>query len=676
MTVRFITPWNGYQPGDRANLSNEATLIAGGLARPDYVQDEPVSELPVMSRRGPGGGVTFAPEVEDRIVEIAAGGAAGPTEVDALLSYASPLQESALVRLKTEGFAYRVAPAGATDHDVVTAAGSKLYAMPSESGTLSLLQFGARGDGVTDDRGAILAAIDAAYRLAGATIVGAPGKVFAYSGRIKLRPGVKMDLGTGALTPAAIADKSGCRLVALDSDGGIDLVAGASLTASLRAAQASVYTGPMLDINDTKSTELAFGRNERECYFDVDMRGNRQAGSVGLRLLSAGAGGVSWVRGRAVVGEMDYSADFVTSGTGYVNENWIDIVSYGAVESLRGINGGNEISSNQLRLTVQTDSLARAMRAFTWGGVDNTIHMKVWDWTTGRVNPASGGTVGVLTEISGGNVIHGHVPRGSATGFRKNPIVDLCATAANKNIVNVRSGRFQESVDLVKQAPASVFRSSFVGDQDDSFAYATRRYSVTATGTTPPDATGLARLFDLTAATCSVAPCSDYQVVVDLGVTPGNVSGMGVIFPNAQRPDTIRIEGSTNNSTWVSLLEAGFDGDIVPPHVFRSDGLGNYRYYRLSIGVTGAPRQVQIARWWCVDLGFSRLHGPFAHIHDPKFSGSVEVLSSSGGAGFRVAGNRVVGARGAAIADATAGTEVATINAVLAAMRTHGLIAT
>lgn len=32
MTIRFIQQWNGYAAGDVATLSNEAALIAGGLA--------------------------------------------------------------------------------------------------------------------------------------------------------------------------------------------------------------------------------------------------------------------------------------------------------------------------------------------------------------------------------------------------------------------------------------------------------------------------------------------------------------------------------------------------------------------------------------------------------------------------------------------------------------------
>ena len=49
---------------------------------------------------------------------------------------------------------------------------------------------------------------------------------------------------------------------------------------------------------------------------------------------------------------------------------------------------------------------------------------------------------------------------------------------------------------------------------------------------------------------------------------------------------------------------------------------------------------------------------------------------SFGSAQLQISGTKVVGAQGAAIADATAGTAVAQFNTLLAALRTHGLIAT
>jgi hypothetical protein len=63
-------------------------------------------------------------------------------------------------------------------------------------------------------------------------------------------------------------------------------------------------------------------------------------------------------------------------------------------------------------------------------------------------------------------------------------------------------------------------------------------------------------------------------------------------------------------------------------------------------------------------------------------AGGVEIQrNTSAGVDIRTGdllrgGTKVVGAQGAAIADAAGGTEITTINAILARLRAHGLIAT
>lgn len=58
------------------------------------------------------------------------------------------------------GFAYEVADPSATDNDLITAGGVKLYALPSADGSINVMQFGAVGDDVTDDWPAFNAAIN------------------------------------------------------------------------------------------------------------------------------------------------------------------------------------------------------------------------------------------------------------------------------------------------------------------------------------------------------------------------------------------------------------------------------------------------------------------------------------------------------------------------------------
>ena len=55
MTIRFLTAWNGYSAGDVATLSNEAALIAGGIARLSSVVDGPflgAGNIPTLDREG------------------------------------------------------------------------------------------------------------------------------------------------------------------------------------------------------------------------------------------------------------------------------------------------------------------------------------------------------------------------------------------------------------------------------------------------------------------------------------------------------------------------------------------------------------------------------------------------------------------------------------------------
>ena len=64
-----------------------------------------------------------------------------------------------VVQTAAEGFSYSVAASGASDHDVTTAGGVKLYVLPNEDG-YSVKAFGAKGDGTTNDTAAIQKAIN------------------------------------------------------------------------------------------------------------------------------------------------------------------------------------------------------------------------------------------------------------------------------------------------------------------------------------------------------------------------------------------------------------------------------------------------------------------------------------------------------------------------------------
>lgn len=82
----------------------------------------------------------------------------------ALVAETQTIPEGTAIETIAEGFRFEVAASGATDHHVTTAGGVKLYVTPV-NGRLSVLAFGASGDGVTNDAPAFQAALDAAAAL-------------------------------------------------------------------------------------------------------------------------------------------------------------------------------------------------------------------------------------------------------------------------------------------------------------------------------------------------------------------------------------------------------------------------------------------------------------------------------------------------------------------------------
>ncbi len=547
---------------------------------------------------------------------------------------------------------------------------------------IAVQEFGAHGGVGNDDAVALQKAIDFAFLIGGARLVSRPGTVHYYSGRIKLRPGVRLDFGVNQQTDV-LAPDGGPYLVATSADGGVDLVSGSTCIATLRTNNAA-FVGPMLDINDQTSNELNFGRNERAAYFDVDIRGDRQPGSMGLRYYSGGAafGGVSWTNGRAVVGEMDFSATYETAGDGYVNENWLELVAYAARRAIRSIQNGHEISANRITFTVQPDP-GRAQRAIYWEGNGNFFNGKIWDWKAVNVDPAYGGTMIELSPDSAGNDFVVALGRSTGVGGGpRMPIVDFASRSSGKNSFRIIDGTTTEAVNQTRAMPASYFERTYAGDQDDSLAFANKRYTVTVAGTTPPDATSQDRLFDLSAANLNVNACVDFTVTIDMGVAPGGMMGMGVAFSVADRlPDKVKVEGSADNAAWSLILSAGYDNDPVPLHLFRDGGVGGFRYYRLTV-VCNAPKQININRWWAADAGFTRMPGAFLPVYNPLVYGPLRI---NGGDGVQVQGTKVIGARGAAVANAVAAVGAPTqaefnalvtqFNALLARVRAHGLIA-
>lgn len=484
-----------------------------------------------------------------------------------------------------------------------------------------------------------------------------------------MRPGITIDMGKGAQSAL---------LIATDATGGIEQVAGSGLRGELRATNAA-FTGPMLELDAGKSTELGFGRNDRSAWFDVGIRGNRTTGSRGLVMRDAAGSGVAWVRGHAEIGECDYGVELISEGAGYVNENWLDLSVYDAVESLRmTVASTGEVAANRIRLSAQTGANSRSGIVIRCDGRGNTIDLMSWDWTTARLNPAYDGTQVLLTANSGGNTFRGRASRAlNVSGFTKPAVVDL-APAIRQNWVLIEDQRVF-APDLRASFPNGYFNYTMTGDQDDELAFATSRWTVTTGGATPPDSFSLANLFKPDGSNSETYSCTSGTLTIDFGATQtgSDFNAIGLLFAqDTSKPQRVKIDFSTDNVSFTTVLQAGYDGGQVPNILHRVDGGGfvNFRYIRLTIECDVA-KTVRIARMFLSCHGSGKTGGAWMPKFQPTAYKQVNVVTAAVNDGFYVNGTRVVTTRQSAIANATIGTEIATINAILTALRNHGLIA-
>lgn len=509
-------------------------------------------------------------------------------------------------------------------------------------------QFGAVGDGETDDREAILRAIAFCLEKGGGVIGSTSGAKHAFSGRIRVPWGVVIDLGRSTIA---------AELHALSPYGGIELEAGGGVFAEIRA-WLDGFVGPLFEINDEKSTTF-FGRNERKTRFNVGLRANRQPGSKGILIQSGNpARGVAWVEGEFEVGEMDYPFDMVSSGQGYVNENWFWGKIYDGVESCRMlVNGTGEVSSNRLTLSFQTGANARSGINLICDGRLNWIDVKCWDWTTARLNPAYDGTQILLTAKSGGNFVTGFASRGlTTTGFTKPQVVDLAADNLRRNFVYVDDLRIKAPFER-NTSPGSTYAAQWMtGDQDDELAFAGNgRYTVTQSGVTlfgSPE-----YMFQPNGYASRAANATNAVLTVDLGASSSDFFGAGVHFQTAARkPDRVSLEFSADGTTWVTVLAAGYDGGPVPLRLHRFESnLIDVRYIRLTCE-NAVARDIDVARVFLANGGTTRKGGAFVSRFGGEFYGRPNIKDAPGAtAGLLMNGVKVIGPRATGWARDTGG---------------------
>jgi hypothetical protein len=192
--------------------------------------------------------------------------------------------------------------------------------------------------------------------------------------------------------------------------------------------------------------------------------------------------------------------------------------------------------------------------------------------------------------------------------------------------------------------------------------------------------------------TSFIAPAGGSMIYGTVGFTPGSgFGGWGLLSGGTFQMSPIACMGPI--SAKQDALGLGYAGNFTGG--LFSEGAGIVRIRNHGGGIGTAPPsdttelQISINAATQVDgISYNNTHGTFqplrwwASQHDFRIGSSVVgQITSTGmdmpnGQKYYVSGTQVVGARQAAVADATNATDVITqLNALLAKLRTHGLIA-
>ena len=585
----------------------------------------------------------------------------------------------------------------ATNAQIQTAIGAAIM-------DLNLDSFGAVGDGVTDDRGAILSAIAAAHAAGGGRVRATAGKEYAFTGRIAVPQFVHLDLGQ---------EPQGARLLALSDQGGVDMLAGCQVTGWLRASGKNDEIG-LLGLRRETMVERP-REGEAQVRYDVflDRAGagsdRFSEGSIGLHWDnpdydqatrdSLGIGnwnGINWTRGKITIRYFDYAVKVFADGDSGFNSNTLtgDIRNF-----VHGVFWQTErvCALNRLDLQFQTGGGQRAKRAI-WlkGGFTRThIAADVWDWNETSVDPNDNAVIqlgpegGVRQITWSGNV--GDALNGETV------FVDQGSSTRPGNTTQMTGTRVPPM-----QRPILPAQRQFIGDLDNHLASAhrsSRGFSVSQSGTDSFTGGSLGRIFSPGIAEGLIENGTQAIIEIDAGTDP-QWSTLGVDFGRGNRDlDRAKIEISPNGTDWTVVASGGYGGNPGVPNIlgyFDSQAFttSGDRYARFTFE-RDTPGEIRVARIFgtAENGSVSGRGGYYARIEEADFIRSVNVLPRGnnltdndgyllGGAmalnrqGLHVNGQQVVAERQGAIASPSADVAAlkTAVDALRAALAAHGLI--
>lgn len=201
-----------------------------------------------ITRAGKGDALVFAEE-DGNITFLSGFASLSAMLADTARGYSFYEAGQGIVVL-AEGYRYTVAASGASDHHLTTAAGLKLYVVPSDEGVYNFKAFNPAANGTTDDYAKLMLALSAVETGVAPNKIGPtiffPKGVYRFNTTVELHNRVTL-LGAGNDIDGSVlvfaSGVSGFVVNAFNTGAGTAISEASATTAELSGAQGSIFTG-------------------------------------------------------------------------------------------------------------------------------------------------------------------------------------------------------------------------------------------------------------------------------------------------------------------------------------------------------------------------------------------------------------------------------------------------